>query len=238
MTSTRKTSARPKTASRKRRGSGFVVAIDGPAGAGKSTVSKRVAERLGLDRLDTGSMYRALTWKALEAGIDPTDGPALARLARRIDLGFTGSGITVDGRRREREIRAPRVSAAVSAVSSHPGVRKEMVSRQRRFAERGGVVIEGRDIGSVVAPDADVKVFLTASPAERARRRRADLVAAGHAVSLRKLTSEIAARDRRDSRTTPLRPARGAVKVDSTGRTLRAVVDEIVRLARNARAER
>jgi cytidylate kinase len=211
------------------------VAIDGPAGAGKSTVANRVAQRLGLERLDTGSMYRALTWKALEAGVDPTDAAALTRLARRIDLGFTGSGITVDGRRREREIRAPRVSAAVSAVSAHPGVRKEMVTRQRRFARRGGVVIEGRDIGSVVAPGADLKVFLTASPAERARRRRADLAAAGHPVSLVKLTSEIVARDRRDSKTTPLRPARGAVTVDSTGKALREVVDEIVRLAREAR---
>lgn len=209
----------------------MVVTIDGPAGAGKTTVGRGVARALGLGHLDTGAMYRALTAKALAEGISPADGPGLARLARRTAMGFDG-GIVIDGRRAGREIRALRVNRAVSAVSAHPEVRRELVRRQRAIMRRGGIVAEGRDLGTVVAPHAPVKVFLTASIDERARRRHRELTT--DRVSLRTLRREIARRDALDStrKASPLRPARGALVLDSTKMTPREVVAEIVAMAR------
>src|SRR5437870_3920938 len=149
----------------------LVVAIDGPAGSGKSTVAKGVAKALGLRRLDTGAMYRALTLRAIRRGVDPDDAKGLAALARETKFSFRDSQLLVDGRQPGRAIRRPEVSGLVSAVAAHPRVRRELVRRQREIIGRGGLVVEGRDIGTVVLPHADLKVFLTASPAERARRR-------------------------------------------------------------------
>lgn len=214
----------------------LVIAIDGPAGAGKSSVAAAVAARLGIARLDTGSMYRAVTWAAGERGISLDDEQALASLAAGLDLTFTPDGVSIDGVLREREIRDPGVTATVSKVSRHPAVRRALVARQKDLAHAGPAVIEGRDIGSVVAPWAPVKIFLTASAAERARRRAGDLAAAGHPVSLEQLQADIEARDALDGRTTPLVPAGGAVVIDSTGRTIEDVVDQIAGLARAALA--
>ncbi|HVL89830.1 MAG TPA: (d)CMP kinase [Actinomycetota bacterium] len=209
----------------------IVIAIDGPAGAGKSSVSSGVARRLGIARLDTGSMYRAVTWAALRDGTNLDDETALASLARRLDLSFDVSGILIDGRPRETEIRDPAVTASVSKVSRHPAVRAALVSRQQKLAEQGPAVVEGRDIGTVVVPWAPVKIFLTASARERARRRAKDLEAAGHEVDLDRLQAEIEARDAADDKTTPLVPAGDAVAIDSTAKTIDEVVDEIAALA-------
>ena len=214
----------------------IVVAIDGPAGSGKTTVATGVARKLGLDRLDTGAMYRALTLKALREGIDPSDGRSLSALARRSTFDHDERGLLVDGRRPSRAIRSPEVNRAVSAVSAHPAVRKELVRRQRQIMQRGGFVAEGRDIGTVVAPKADVKVFLTATAAERAGRRHRELTGAGVRVSRDRLRKEQSRRDRLDSTraVSPLAPARDAHLIDSTGRTPSEVVAEIVSLAEEA----
>lgn len=195
-----------------------VIAIDGPAGSGKSTVSQAVAVRLGLDRLDTGAMYRAVTWAVLEAGIDPGDQAAVADLARSLSL-RVGERVEADGVDVTEAIRGPEVSAAVSVVAANPEVRAAMVERQRRWmAERDGGVVEGRDIGSVVFPDADVKIFLTASDDERARRRPEEDPVALHR------------RDRLD-RSRPVSPldvATGARIIDTTDRAVQDVVEEVV----------
>jgi len=217
----------------------IVVAIDGPAGSGKSTVARGVARALGLRRLDTGAMYRALTAAALSRGIDPNDGRSLASLARQVRFEQPGARLLVDGRAPGRAIRSPEVSRAVSAVAAHPGVRKELVRSQRQIIDDGGIVVEGRDIGTVVCADADVKVFLTASSAERARRRHKELAAAGVRVGYRSLKGELDKRDALDSnrKASPLRPAADAHLIDSTGKTPAQVVRSIVRLARDAAAE-
>jgi cytidylate kinase len=214
----------------------LIIAIDGPAGAGKSTVSRRVAGALGLNHIDTGAMYRALTWKALGKGIDPGQGKQLAALAKRTRIEYRDGKVAVDGRSVGREIRAPRVTRAVSQVSAHPEVRRELVRRQRELARRTSAVIEGRDIGTVVCPDADVKVFLTATPGERARRRHQDLVRAGAPVRLERLRRDLALRDRKDStrQTSPLVPAKDAIVIDSTKLSAGEVVSEILDLARSA----
>jgi CMP/dCMP kinase len=195
-----------------------VIAIDGPAGSGKSTVSRAVAARLGLERLDTGAMYRAVTWAVLEAGIDPSDRDAVAGVARSLTL-RVGERIDADGIDVTDAIRGPKVSAMVSEVAANPDVRAVMVERQRRWmAERDGGVVEGRDIGSVVFPDADVKIFLTASDEERARRRPEEGPVALHR------------RDRLD-RSRPVSPldvAAGARVIDTTDRAVQDVVEEVV----------
>jgi cytidylate kinase len=212
----------------------FVVAIDGPAGAGKSTVARGVARQLGFAHLDTGAMYRAITAKALHEGIEPADGRGLTSLARRTAIEFTPRGLRVDGRPVGREIRTQRVNRSVSAVSAHPGVRKELVRIQRAALSSGPLVAEGRDTGTVVFPAAPLKVFLTASIAERARRRHKELAQSKVAVTLSTLRREIARRDSLDSTRTvsPLLPAKDAVVLDTTKKTPRQVIAEIARLAR------
>ena len=150
-----------------------VIAIDGPAGSGKSTVARRLADRLGLEYLDTGAMYRAVAFDALRCNVDPEDGERVASLARDLELDVDNGNVVVDGTDATVEIRGPEVTRAVSIVAANPGVREEMRRRQREWAaKRDGGVIEGRDIGTVVFPDAALKVFLTAAPETRARRRR------------------------------------------------------------------
>jgi cytidylate kinase len=208
-----------------------VVAIDGPAGSGKSTVARGVASVLGLEVLDTGAMYRAVTLLAIERGLDPGEGEAIARAAEQavLDLGDPPGSVRLDGRDVTREIRGPAVSAGVSEVSSHPPVRSLLRARQRQWVEqRGGGVVEGRDIGAVVFTDAPLKVFLTASEEERARRRHRDEEAAARPADLETVRDAVDRRDALDNRTTPLAPAPDAVVIDTTGREVADVVDEIV----------
>ena len=216
---------------------GVIVAIDGPSGSGKSSTSRGVATRLGLRYLDTGAMYRAMTWWMLRHGV-PTDDPAAvaARCAEpAIESGTDPRHptITVDGADVAAVIRSPEVTAAVSPVSAVPQVRARLIELQHQAIDGGGIVVEGRDIGSVVAPDADVKVFLTADAAARAARRAAE--EGGSDVSATE--SSLLARDRIDSTrtTSPLTMAEGAVHVDSTPYTLEEVVDLIAGLVEDAR---
>jgi cytidylate kinase len=206
-----------------------VVAIDGPAGAGKSTVARRVAAALGYRHLDTGAMYRAVALAALERGVGPEDAAALGRLAEGLDLVVEGDRVSLGGRDVSTRIRQPDVTEAVSGISAVPGVREVLMRRQRELAAQRDVVMEGRDIGSAVVPDASVKIFLTASIRERALRRRADH-AADDPVELDKLEASIAARDAadRDRATSPFVRAAQAVIVDSTGKSVDEVVDEVL----------
>ena len=210
-----------------------VIAIDGPAGSGKSTVARGVAGALGLEVLDTGAMYRAATLAVLEAGIDPGDADGAAAVARgnTIVVGEPPGRVLLGDRDVTTEIRGPEVTAAVSAVSAHPAVRDVMVHHQRLWVERRrGGVVEGRDIGTVVFPDAAVKVFLTASDEERARRRQRDEEAAARDTELARLRESLARRDALDSNrtTSPLRPADDAWVLDTTARTVDDVVAGIV----------
>ncbi|CAN5864963.1 (d)CMP kinase [soil metagenome] len=211
-----------------------VVAVDGPSGSGKSSTARGVAIALGLRYLDTGAMYRAITWAVLETGVDPADPVAVAELASRLRL-QSGTDpqaptIAVDGVDVSGAIRGRAVTGAVSAVSAVPAVREQMVARQRELIGDGGIVVEGRDIGTAVAPDATLKVFLTAHVHARAQRRTAQ---AGGPVSAHQTTREdLDRRDRLDSsrQVSPLARAEDAVDVDTTDLTLREVVERIVRL--------
>lgn len=209
-----------------------LVAIDGPAGSGKSTVARAVGVALGVPVLDTGAMYRAVTFGVLRAGVEPDDDEAVAEVARRLDLRF-GDQVLVDGDDATQAIRAPDVTACVSRVSANPEVRRLMVERQRAWVgARTGAVVEGRDIGTVVLPDAPVKVFLTASPEVRARRRQADEEAAARAVEVGAVAADIERRDRYDSSraTSPLRPADDAVVLDTSEQGVSDVVARILEL--------
>lgn len=205
-----------------------VVAIDGPAGAGKSTVGKALATRLGLQYLDTGAMYRAATLATLRHGVAVSDHDAVAEIARRLEVTIDDGIVTIDGDDVTREIRGREVNDAVSAVSANPAVRRQLVARQRQWAvDHDGGVIEGRDIGTVVFPDADLKLYITASPRERAVRRAAEI---GGDVD--EIEASLIERDRRDmSRAdSPLRADERATLVDTTGRSVADIVDEIVGL--------
>jgi cytidylate kinase len=207
----------------------MVIAIDGPAGAGKSSVARAVADELGFTFLDSGAMYRCVALAALEAGVDLDDGEALARLAAGLEIGFDGSRVLLDGRDVSEAIRTPEVTAAASRVSVHPGVRAAMVARQRALIESGGYVAEGRDIGTVVSPEAPLKVFLTASDEQRAQRRAEET---GEDVD-----SVLAAQRGRDARDRErqhgaLRAAEDAVVLDTSSLSQPEVVDRVVSLAR------
>jgi cytidylate kinase len=216
------------------------VAIDGPAGAGKSTVAARVAAAFGLPKLDTGAIYRTLALFARRSGVDWDDEAGLAGLVPRMPLAFEGGlgdeplTVRLGAEDVSAAIRTPELSQGASLVSRHPAVRAALLPVQRRLAE-GGVVAEGRDIGSVVLPDAEVKIFLTAAPAERARRRQAELTARGEDRPLAQVLAEQTERDERDERraTAPLRAADDAVVVDTDGLDLEQVVarvlDEVAR---------
>lgn len=205
-----------------------VIAIDGPAGAGKSTIAKALASRLGLEYLDTGAMYRAVTFAAMQSGVDPDDADAVAALARRVVLQVGVDGVVVDGVDATAAIRSTAVTSGVSKVAANSGVRAELRARQQAWAaERGGGVIEGRDIGSVVFPDADLKLYLTASPRTRAERRVAE---AGGDVD--EIERAITARDQYDSSRadSPLTEADGSTVVDTTGLTIDQVLTRILDL--------
>jgi len=213
------------------------VAIDGPAGAGKSTVARRVADRLGYVYIDTGAMYRALAWAVLDARVAPDDDAAVCALAAGLDVRLEGGGgVIVNDRDVAGEIRTPEISNLTSSLSALPCVRTRMVALQQAMARRGGVVMEGRDIGTVVLPDADVKVFLVASLAERVRRRGEELARAGAAPDPEALARDIAARDERDAArdVAPMVPAADAVLLNSGGLDIDAVVDKILLLCAKA----
>ena len=212
----------------------LLVAIDGPAGSGKSSVARAVADRLGLVNINTGASYRAVALAALREGVDLEDGARLASLARGVDL--DGEGALIGGERvADGALRTPEVAAAASKVSARPELRRVLVERQREAAERagGGAVIEGRDIGTVVLPDAPVKIFLSASPDERARRRAAQT---NREAELDRIREAMRVRDKRDAErdASPLKPAPDAVVIDTTGLTLGEVVSRVVALAREA----
>jgi cytidylate kinase len=205
-----------------------VIAIDGPAGSGKSTVARAVAARLGLEYLDTGAMYRAVTFAAMRLGIEPDDADAMARLSRDIAIDV-GTVVTVDGVDATIEIRTPEVTRAVSVVASNPEVRRELRARQREWvAARGGGVIEGRDIGTVVFPDAELKVYLTADDSERASRRSKEMLD----LHYDQVAADIARRDHVDSTrsASPLAIADDAVRLDTTGRDVNQVVEAVLAL--------
>ena len=203
-----------------------LIAIDGPAGSGKSTIARAVAARLGLEHLDTGAMYRSVAFAALRDGIDPADEAAVADLATRVAIDVNDH-VLVDGEDATEAIRRPDVNVAVSAVAQNPAVRAELVRRQRAWAGlRPGAVMEGRDIASVVLPGADVKVYLTASDEERARRRARETGQPAHEA----VAADLARRDRIDATraASPLVVADGAVVIDTTGRTIDEVVDAVL----------
>jgi CMP/dCMP kinase len=203
-----------------------VIAIDGPAGSGKSTVARRLATRLGLEYLDTGAMYRAVTFAALRRGIDPADREPVATLARAVELDVGVDAVRVDGVDATIEIRGPEVSRAVSLVAANPEVRTELVRRQREWAtERGGGVLEGRDIGTVVFPDAVLKVYLNARPEVRAERRAAEV----SDLDYETVAADMARRDALDQGrdTAPLTQADGALELDTSDMTVDEIVDEL-----------
>ena len=213
------------------------IAIDGPVAAGKSAVGAALAARLGYRFIDTGVMYRAVTWLALERGVELHDDDALARLAREAHLGVEasaeapkGARVVIDGHDVTGELRSPEVSDAVSLVSRVAGVREVMVERQREMAREGGVVMAGRDIGTVVLPDAPLKVYLDATVEERVRRRREELLAGGRVESDEEVREELAMRDEIDSGrdVSPLRPAKDAIVIDTDHLSLDEVVAKIL----------
>jgi len=211
-----------------------VVAIDGPAGAGKSTIARRVAARLGFVYIDSGAMYRAVALWAVRENMDLEDAARLERVAdtARIEFAPGGSTVFLDGEDVSEAIRTPGVSQAASIVSAIPGVRRALVEQQRRMGATESVVMEGRDIGSVVFPNADVKVFLDADPAARTQRRALELEAKGEPVSSEEVARELAERDRRDSTraAAPLVEAPGAIRVDTTRLSIEEVEQVILEL--------
>jgi len=215
----------------------LTIAIDGPSGAGKSTVARHVAERLGLRYLDSGALYRAVALSAIEAGVDASDAAAMEHLLAglRVSLATDGRRVLVNGRDVTDRLRSEEVSQAASKVSSQPSVRSFLIDVQRAAATAPGVVVEGRDMGTVVFPDANVKVFLDADPDERARRRAAEL---GVDAALPRIRADMAERDRRD-RSRPIAPlvaAPDALRIDSTGLTIKQVVEHIVQAVSTAKS--
>lgn len=217
------------------------IAIDGPAASGKSTVAKLVADQVGYLYFDTGVMYRAVTWAALNRNISVGDEPAVTALAKGLDIDVlsptAGDGrqytVLVDGQDATWAIREPAVDASVSKVSAYPGVRAAMVLQQRRIAGRGSIVMVGRDIGTVVLPEADLKIYLDAAAEERARRRWSEEQARGMDRGYGDVLAEVRRRDRIDStrKVAPLKPAVDAIILDSTALSIEAVVSTILELA-------
>lgn len=224
----------------------MIIAIDGPSGAGKSTVAKAVAKKLGFSCLDTGAMYRAVAWRALQDGADLADEEACGRIAREREVSFghvagdpVPRRVFIDGDEVTEAIRTAEIDRAVSPVSAHPAVREALTAQQQRIGRSGDYVVEGRDIGTVVFPEAAVKVFLTASDEERAHRRvRQNADRGVGSIDFEEVLADIRRRDEHDSAraAAPLKPAADAVHVDSTGNYIEEVIDMICAMAREAGA--
>jgi cytidylate kinase len=212
----------------------LVIAIDGPSGAGKGTVSRALAQTLGYRHIDTGAMYRAVGWKAQRDGISLDDERAVADLARRASLVVEGGVVVIDGHDVTTAIRTPDVDKIASTVARLAQVRDVLVTRQRALGDQGGIVMEGRDIGSVVFPNADVKIYLDASAEERARRRAHDAAHAGSQAGQAAVAAAIQARDLSDTTraASPLALAPGAVHIDTTDMPIERVVDAVLALVR------
>ncbi|MDQ3746688.1 MAG: (d)CMP kinase [Acidobacteriota bacterium] len=220
----------------------LIIAIDGPSGAGKSTLGRRLARELGLLYIDTGAMYRAVALAATAAGVDLSDAERVAEVARRVSIRLEGDPdslrVLLDGRDVSAEIRGEGVGGAASVVSTIPEVRREMVRRQREMGRAGGVVLDGRDIGTVVFPSADVKFFLTAAAEERARRRFDEEQAKAREQSFEETLADINERDRRDSTRddSPLRAASDAVRIDTTRLSVEEVFARMLQVVRERRS--
>jgi cytidylate kinase len=213
----------------------LIIAIDGPSGAGKGTVARAVADRLGYRHIDSGAMYRAVAWKALQEGIDLADEAAVAAIGERAVFDLDNGRVAIDGHDVSRAVRTPEIDNAATTVARHPAVRRVLVARQRTYGATGGVVMEGRDIGTVVFPDADVKIYLDASPEERARRRAADPAhASSKGTQLSEVAIALAERDKSDSTraASPLAVAGDAIVVDTTGVPVESVIETVLTLVR------
>jgi len=210
----------------------LIIAIDGPSGAGKGTVARAVASKLGYRHVDSGAMYRAVACKALRDGVALDDERAVAGVAETSTIEVGGPAVLIDGVDVTRDIRTPAIDRAAAAVARLPSVRAVLVARQRLMGEGGGVVMEGRDIGTVVFPDADLKVYLDASAEERARRRASDPAHSGGPTAVSEVATLLSERDRLDKTRTasPLHAAGDAVLIDTTGKAIEAVVSEVLRL--------
>jgi CMP/dCMP kinase len=208
----------------------IIIAVDGPAGAGKSTVAKIIGERLNIDYIDTGAMYRALTYKALVSNIDIDNEEAIIDVARDTEIDFRDNNIHLDGKIVNTEIRTPEVSNNVSKVAQIKEVRELMVDIQRKIGEKHSVILDGRDIGSYVFPNAHCKFFLTASPEERGKRRYKELKDKGYNINLEEIIKDIKNRDKMDSTRefAPLIKACDAAEIDTSSKNIRDVVDEII----------
>jgi cytidylate kinase len=215
----------------------LIVAIDGPSGAGKGTVARAVAARLGYRHVDTGAMYRAVAWKAGAEGVDLIDEAAVAALGQHATFDLEGGRVAIDGHDVAAAIRTPEIDRAAAIVARHPAVRRVLVARQRVLGAEGGVVMEGRDIGTVVFPDADLKIYLDASPEERARRRAADPAhASSKHAQLSDVATALAERDKSDSTRadSPLAVAGDAVVIDTTGVPIADVIERVLQLVNAA----
>jgi cytidylate kinase len=218
----------------------LIIAIDGPSGAGKGTIARTLAHALGYRHVDTGAMYRAVGWKAAHDGIALDDEAAVGALARAADIQVSGGVVSIDGHDVTRAIRTPEIDRAATAVARLPSVRQALVARQRELGATGGVVMEGRDIGTVVFPDADLKIYLDASAEERARRRVHDPAHTGGDVGEAAVAAAIAARDRSDRTrsVSPLVAAPGAVQIDTTALSIEHVLEQVMALVTRVRDSR
>jgi cytidylate kinase len=210
----------------------LIIAIDGPSGAGKGTIARTLASTLNYRHIDTGAMYRAIGWKALDDGVPLDDEAAVATLTERSQIVVEGGKVAIDGHDVTQAIRTPEIDKAASSVARMPRVREVLVARQRRMGEQGGVVVEGRDIGTVVFPNADLKIYLDASAEERARRRLNDPAHSGGQAGEAAVAASIQARDRSDTTRTasPLTMAGDAVLIDTTGVPIAQVVERVMTL--------